>query len=151
MPVNTNVLNATGLIVAKAEDLSTTGADLFVINGLVRLLALVGEVTNEIGAGVTDYDLHIKTLGTQIVGVTNMAGKTPATLLQLAGGEAFYEGANGAKLVTSGSDPQQVRYIGTTGGTCTLQSAHTAGDSGDAITWYLIWLPVSPGSSVAAA
>lgn len=144
-------VQSVGVQTAKTEDLAGTQDDLYSITGIVKILALIGEVRNTVGAGVTDYIMRIKTTGTVIVNVTNLAGKTADTLLQLAGGEALIEGASGAKLVTSGTDAQQVRYIGTTGGTCVIEGAHTAGDSGDAITWYIEWVPVSPGATLVAA
>lgn len=137
-----------GTRVTKTEDLSGTQDDLFTVTGKVLITLLTSEVTDAIGAAVTDWNMRIKTEGTDIIGAQSIANSPVGTVRVLGGDGSLYSlpGAQGIR-------PISLTYyvIGLAGGSCTIEAVHTAGDAGDAMVWTLYYLPLEPGASVAAA
>lgn len=164
MPVSPSVANANGynpavfmpglgFRVTKTEDLSGAQDDLFTVTGKVLLTMMTGEVTNALDAAITDYTLRTKTDGVPLCGTQNISSSPIGVVLTVPGAAAANLICSNpdTKIVDFGSNGLSYRRIGLSGGTLTIESAHTAGAAGDAIVWDLYYMPLEAGASVAAA
>lgn len=154
-----------GFPVSKTEDFagSATGDDLFTVTGKVMVTLVTGEVTNAIGSGVNDYKLRIKTDNVDLCLATDISSDAIGTMYVVSG-QALAP-LNGAATpavkvarLTAEHDSTVDRtpalapmIVGLSGGSCTIQSLHTAGDSTDAIDWILYYWPLEANAVVAAA
>lgn len=166
MPISPSVANANGynpgvfmpglgFRVTKTEDISAAGDDLFVVSGLVGITALIGRITNAIGNTVTDYVMSSADIAENIINSVDISAGTGATLvnmlLAVIGNGSISQGI-GAKFTRMYDMHANVLFcIGSTGGSLTISTTHTAGDAGDAIVWTLFYLPLEAGASVTAA
>ena len=143
-----------GTRVTKTEDLSAAQDDLFVVTGKVLMTLMTGEVTNAIDAAVVDYQLRIKTVNVGLCGQQNIANSVVGAIWNVPGSLS-------ANLIGNAADAKVAAFvydgtlsyhvIGLAGGSCTIESVHTAGAAGDAIVWTLYYVPLETGASVAAA
>lgn len=143
-----------GYKVSKTENVNTaTGVDLFTVTGKVLITMWCGEVTNAIGAAVTDYKLRVKTDNVDLCAATNIATAAIGVLFQMCGdaGDTLVNTALSVKAADTNGKGQAYRLIGLAGGSCTLQSLRTAGDSGDAIIHTIWYMPLEAGATVVAA
>jgi hypothetical protein len=143
-----------GAPVSKTENVNTaTGVDLFTVTGKVLITMWTGEVTNAIGAAVTDYKLRVKTDNVDLCAATGLNAAAIGTLFQLNGdaGDTLVNNGLGVKACDTNGKGMAQRIIGLAGGTCVLQSLRTAGDASDAIIHTLWYVPLEAGASVAAA
>lgn len=143
-----------GYRVTKTEDVNVaTGDDLFDVTGKVLVTLMTGEVTNAIGAAVTDYKLRIKTDNIDLCAAGDISTDAIGTLYSLTGDatDTLVTGAEGVKAVDHSDSGLANRVIGLASGSCTIQSNRTAGDAADAIVWTLFYLPLEASAAVAAA
>lgn len=147
-----------GFKVSKTEDVNTaTGVDLFTVTGKVLLTVWTGEVTNALGAAVTDYKLRIKTDNVDLCAATNVASAAVGYMFSLCGdaGLTLLTGSSYAVSAVKTADMNGLgpanRIIGLAGGSCTLQSLRTAGDASDAIVHSIFYLPLEASAAVVAA
>lgn len=147
-----------GYRVLKTENINTaTGVDLFTVTGKVLISAWFGEVTNAFGTGVTDYKLRVKTANSDLCAATNLASAAVGYMWSLSNdaGLTLLTGSSYAVSVTTTADNNAIgmadRVVGLAGGSCTLQSNRTAGDSGDSLNHSLWYWPLEPSAAVVAA
>jgi hypothetical protein len=147
-----------GHLVTKTENIETaTGVDLFTVVGKVLIPLWTGEVTNALHTTVTDYKLRIKTDNVDLCAATNISSAAVGYCWSLSGdaGLTLLTGSSYAVSAVKTADNNAIgladRIIGLAAGTCTLQSLRTAGAAGDEMVHYLYWIPLVPGSYVAAA
>lgn len=140
-----------GFRVTKSEDLSGTQDDLFTVTGLVQITSLVGVVTNAIGAGVVDYVMRIKTINAPINTGVDLSIGVVNSLFALSGDGNFYTETSGNLTKFVRLENKLTAYVGSPGGSCTIEGTHSAGDANDAITWILHYRPLEAGASIAAA
>jgi hypothetical protein len=147
-----------GFKVSKTENINTaTGVDLFTVTGKVLLTMWTGEVTNALGAAVTDYKLRIKTDNVDLCAATNIASAAVGYMFSLCGdaGLTLLTGSSYAVSAVKTADMNGLgfanRIVGLASGSCTLQSLRTAGDASDSITHSIWYLPLEASATVAAA
>lgn len=143
-----------GYRVTKTEDVNTaTSDDLFDVVGKVRITLWTLEVTNAIGAGVTDYILRIKTDNTAITASTDISSAAIGVIMNVTGDAAdtLETAGEGVKTCDHSDSGIANRIVGLASGTCTIESVRTAGDASDAIIHVLFYQPLEAGASVTAA
>lgn len=147
-----------GFKVSKVENVNTaTGVDLFTVTGKVLLRIWTGEVTNALGAAVTDYKLRVKTANSDLCAATNIASAAIGYMFSLCGdaGLTLLTGSSYAVSVTNTADMNGLgfanRIVGLASGSCVLQSLRTAGDASDSITHSIWYLPLEASAAVVAA
>lgn len=146
-----------GFRVTKTENLNTaTGVDLFTVTGKVLITLWTAEVTNAIGT-MTDYKLRVKTDNVDLCAATVLSSAAVGYMWALSNdaGDTLLQSSSYAvsavKATDNNAKPMAYRIIGLAGGSCTLQSLRTAGDSGDAQIHILFYLPLEASAAVAAA
>lgn len=147
-----------GFRVTKVENINTaTGVDLFTVTGKVLIKLWTGEVTNALGAAVTDYKLRIKTDNVDLCAATDISSAAIGYMWSLSGdaGLTLLTGSSYAVSAVKTADNNAIgladRIVGLGSGTCTLQSLRTAGDASDSMTHVLFYLPLEASASVVAA
>lgn len=143
-----------GYKVSKTENINTaTGVDLFTITGKVLVTLLSGEVTNALGAAVTDYKLRIKTDNIDICAAADISSAAIGTIYSLSGDatDTLETPVDGIKHCDHSDSGMANRIIGLASGSCVIQSLRTAGDASDAIIWTMFYLPLEAAATVAAA
>lgn len=142
-----------GFRVTKTEDINAAGADLFTVTGKVLIRLWTIEVTNALGAGVTDYVLRIKTDNTAIQASTDISSAAVGVIMNVTGDAAdtLETAGEGVKTCDHSDSGMANRVVGLAGGSCTIQSNHTAGDASDAVIHILFYLPLEASAAVAAA
>lgn len=142
-----------GYKVTKTEDVSLTTEDLFTVTGKVLITIWSGEVTNALGAGVTDYKLRVKTDNNDLCIASNIASAGIGFLWQMCGdaGNSLINTATAKNTADTNACGIANRIVGLAGGTLTLQSLHSAGDASDAMIHTLWYMPLEAGAAVAAA
>lgn len=147
-----------GYRVTKTEDVNTAVSDdLFTVTGKVLITVWTGEVTNALGAAVTDYKLKLSTLDADLCAATNIANASIGYLFQLSGdaGSTILLGSSYAVSVTGSADTNGLgianRIVGKASGFEVIKSVRTAGDVSDAIVHTIFYLPLEIAASVVAA
>ena len=147
-----------GFRVTKTEDVNTAVSDdLFTVTGKVLITVWTGEVTNALGAAVTDYKLSLTTLNADLCAATNLATAADGYMFQLSGdaGTTILTGSSYAVSVTGSADTNGLgianRIVGNAGGTETIKAVRTAGDASDAIVHTIFYLPLETSAAVVAA
>lgn len=146
-----------GYRVTKVEDVETaTGVDLFTVTGNILLTTWVGEVTNALHTTVTDYKLRIKTIDIDLCAATNLSSAVVGYKFALSGDatKTILTGSDYAVSVAKANSMKGLglayRFIGSIGGTCTLQSNRTAGAASDSITHTIWYWPLEADAIVVA-
>ncbi len=140
------------------ENINTaTGVDLFTVTGKVLITLWTGEVTNAFdGAQPSDYKIRVKTANIDLCAATDLHGAVVGYMWSLSGdaGLTLLTGSSYAVSASKTADMNGLgfanRIVGLAGGSCILQSLRTAGNSGDAQTHLLWYLPLESGASVVA-
>lgn len=147
-----------GYRVTKTEDVSVaTSDDLFTVTGKVLITLWTAEVTNALGAGVTDYKIECTTRNKVLLAAGNIASAAIGHMIQLNGDSAAtaLTTSTGAVSVTGEADNAgkglAMRIVGIAGGSETLKSTRTAGDASDAMIHIVYYLPLEASASMAAA
>ena len=138
----------------KTEDVNTaTADDLFIVTGKVLITCWTGEVTNALGAAVTDYKLRVKTSNRDLCATSNIASAAIGFMFQMNGdaGDDLLNTATATETCDTNGKGMANRFVGKSGSSLTLQSSRTAGDSGDAIVHSLWYIPLEAGAEVVAA
>lgn len=147
-----------GYKVSKTENINTaSGVDLFTVTGKVLIRVWTGEVTNALNASPTDYKLRVKTDNVDLCAATNIASAVVGYMWSLSGdaGLTLLTGSSYAVSAVKTADNNAIgmadRIVGLAGGSCILQSARTAGASGDEMVHSLWYLPLEANATVVAA
>lgn len=147
-----------GYRVTKVEDIETaTGVDLFTVTGNVLITVWLGEVTNAFHTTVTDYKLRVKTINADLCAATNLSSAVVGYKFALSGDatKTILTGTDHAVSLAKLSSTKGLglahRFIGSAGGTCTLQSLRTAGAAGDSLTHTIWYWPLEASALVVAA
>lgn len=146
-----------GYKATKTEDVNTaTSDDLFTLNGKVKINLWEAEVTNALGAGVTDYQITLTTLNGVIIAAGNIASAAIGHMLALNGdaGDTALSTSTGAVSVTGVADCQGKTggyVVGKAGGTDIIKSVRTAGDASDAMIHSVFWQPLEVGAYIVDA
>lgn len=138
----------------KTEDVSTaTADDLFIVTGKVLITCWTGEVTNALGAAVTNYKLRVKTSNRDLCATSNIASAAVGFMFQMNGdaGDSLINTATATETADTDGKGMAYRIVGKSGSSLTLQSSRTAGDNGDAIVHSLWYIPLEAGAEVVAA
>jgi hypothetical protein len=122
------------------------------VTGKVLLTLWTLEVTNAIGAAVTDYKLRTKTTNVDLCAASDIHGAAIGCIYQMCGdaGDTLINTASAKFTADTNGKGIANRVVGLAGGSCTLQSLRTAGDASDALIHILYWLPMESGASIVA-
>jgi len=131
---------------------TATGVDLFTVTGKCLITIWTLEVTNAIGAAVTDYKLRTKTTNVDLCTVSDIHGAAIGCIYQMCGdaGDSLINTASAKFTADTNGKGIAYRIIGLAGGSCTLQSLRTAGDASDAIIHSIWWMAMENGASIVA-
>jgi len=138
----------------KTEDVNTaTADDLFIVTGKVLITCWTGEVTNALGAAVTDYKLRVKTSKRDLCAESNIANAAIGFIFQMCSdaGDSLINTASATETADTNGKGMAYRIVGKSGSSLTLQSSRTAGNAGDAIVHSLWYIPLEAGAEVVAA
>ena len=142
-----------GYRVLKTENINTpTGVDLFTVTGKIHLTLWTVEVTNALGALVLDYKIRIKTDNVDLCAATNLGGAVVGWHggLDNIPGSDMIQGI-GITLPRFTDLDAGHRVLGNAGGSLTLESLRTAGDSGDELKHTVYYWPMEAGAVMVPA
>lgn len=146
-----------GYKVTKTEDVNTaTSDDLFTLTGKVAIRCWTFEVTNALGAAVTDYQITLTTLAGVLIAAGNIASAIVGFMRTLnadAGDTALSTSTSAVSVAGVGDTNGKTGWlvIGKAGGSDVVKSVRTAGDAGDAIRHDVFYEPLESGASLVAA
>lgn len=146
-----------GYKVTKVEDVNTaTSDDLFTLTGKVAIRLWTGEVTNALGAAVTDYQITLTTLAGVLVAAGNIASSIVGHMFLLNGdaGSTSLNTSTSAVSVGGVADANTSfgpLVVGKAGGSDVIKSVRTAGDASDAIRHDVFYMPLESSASLVAA
>lgn len=146
-----------GYKVSKTEDVNTaTSDDLFTLTGKIDIGLWTMEVTNALGAAVTDYSITLTTLNGVLLAAGNIASGAIGFIRTLSGSAAStaLNTSTGAVTVTGvGDTVGRVGHyvVGKAGGTDVIKAVRTAGDASDAIIHSVFYMPLETGASLVTA
>lgn len=147
-----------GYRVTKTEDVNTATSDnLFDSLGKVLITAWNLEVTNALGAAVTDYQITLTTLNGVLLAAGNIASAAIGfqRTMNFDAGDTSLSTSTGAVSVTGVGDTNGKfgqTVIGRAGLVAdVIKSVRTAGDSGDAILHTVYYIPLEVGAYLQTA
>jgi len=119
----------------------------------VLITCWTGEVTNALGATVTDYKLRVKGTNRDLCAASNIASAAIGFIFQMCSdaGDSLINTASATETADTNGKGMAYRIVGKSGSSLTLQSSRTAGDNGDAIVHSLWYIPLEAGAEVVAA
>lgn len=142
-----------GYRATKTEDVNVaTSDDLFNVTGKVLIRLWNGDVTNALGAAVTDYQITLTTLAGVLVAAGNLASA-------IIGHQFTLNCDSGDTSLSTSSSAVSVGGVGDTNGkfghlvvgrtgliTDVIKAVRTAGDASDAIVHTVFWMPLEVGA-----
>ena len=146
-----------GYKVTKVEAADTvTSDDLFTLTGKVIVNLWTFEVTNALGAGMTDYKIELTTLAGIIVAAGNISSGIVGFMRTLNGSAASTALNTSTSAVSvAGVGDTATKWgptvVGKAGGSDIIKATRTAGAAGDLIRHDVFYMPAEAGASLVTA